>query len=162
MSVQGSMMERTDWSFTVINACYALTEQYRSLLASLGHRNDLTENEMLVLVHLALNPEACTQKKLQSTNLNLSVSSVCRMVEGLRKKAFLTTELDAHDRRSWLIHLTPEGQALAEEFRTKLHDRLEEIFSAIPGFDTDAFVTVMASATSAAQQRRPQMRHNVI
>ena len=145
MSVQGSMMERTDGSFTVINACYALTEQYRSLLASLGHRNDLTENE-----------------KLQSTNLNLSVSSVCRMVEGLRKKAFLTTELDAHDRRSWLIHLTTEGQALAEEFRTKLHDRLEEIFSAIPGFDTDAFVTVMASATSAAQQRRPQMRHNVI
>ncbi len=159
MSVQGSLMEHADGSFTVINACYALTEQYRSLLASLGHRNDLTENEMLVLVHLALNPEACTQKKLQSTNLN---SSVCRMVEGLRRKAFLTTELDAHDRRSWLIHLTPEGQALAEEFRSKLHDRLEEIFSAIPGFDTDAFVTVMASATSAAQQRRPQLRRSVI
>ena len=90
----------TNESFVLINACYALTEEYRAILNKIGRSHQLTENEMLVLVHLALNPEARTQKKLQATNLHLSMSSICRMVESLRKKGYLTTELDENDRRS--------------------------------------------------------------
>ena len=58
-----------DASFAVINACYVLTDQYRCILSDLGKEHHLTENEMLVLVHLALYPDARTQKKLQATNL---------------------------------------------------------------------------------------------
>ena len=47
-----------DASFAVINACYVLTDQYRCILSDLGKEHHLTENEMLVLVHLALYPEA--------------------------------------------------------------------------------------------------------
>lgn len=61
-----------DASFAVINACYVLTDQYRCILSDLGKEHHLTENEMLVLVHLALYPDARTQKKLQATNLPLS------------------------------------------------------------------------------------------
>ena len=80
-----------DASFAVINACYVLTDQYRCILSDLGKEHHLTENEMLVLVHLALYPDARTQKKLQATNLPLSVSSICRMVDSLRRKGYLST-----------------------------------------------------------------------
>ena len=54
-----------DESFAVIHACYALTEEYRKLLVDLGKVHQLSENEMLVLVHLGLYPTARTHKKLQ-------------------------------------------------------------------------------------------------
>lgn len=107
-------------SLTVINACYTLTEQYRLVLTELGRKYNLSENEMMVLTHLGLYPEACTQKKLQTTKLNLSVSSICRMVDSLRRKKLLTTELDENDRRSWIIHLEESGKQIVEEFHSNL------------------------------------------
>lgn len=137
-------------SLTVINACYALTDQYRSLLQELGRRHNLSENEMLVLVHLASNPDACTQKKLQATNLHLSVSSICRMVESLRRKGYLTTRMDENDRRSWILHLERNGEALAEEFGLSLGRRLDDIFAAVPEFDSRTFISTLSRARMAA------------
>lgn len=143
-----------DQAFVVLDACHALIEQYQALLAQMGRRNELTVNEMLVLVQLALMPDACTQKDLMGTHMGLSVSSVCRMVESLRQKDCLTTEVDVHDRRSWLIHLTTRGHDLAEEFRDRLHVRLDEILGAVPGLDPEAFVAIMTHAGDAARQRK--------
>lgn len=143
-----------DLAFVVLDACHALIEQYQSLLGQVGRRNELTVNEMLVLVQLALMPDACTQKDLMGTHMGLSVSSVCRMVESLRQKECLTTEVDVHDRRSWLIHLTDRGHEMAEEFRDRLHVRLDEILGAVPGLDPEAFVTIMDYAGDAARQRK--------
>lgn len=146
--ISGTAMEN---SLTVISACYALTDQYRSVLIELGKEHNLSENEMLVLVHLGMNPDACTQKKLQATQLNLSVSSICRMVDHLRKKEYLTTELDENDRRSWIIHVEQRGKDLTEQFRIRLHQRIEGIFSAVPELDFERFVSVMARAGDVAQ-----------
>lgn len=140
-------------SLTVINACLTLTDQYRSILQELGAKHQLSENEMLVLVHLAFNPDACTQKKLQATNLHLSVSSICRMVESLRRKGYLTTRMDENDRRSWLLHLERKGEALAEEFSLCLGRRLDDIFTAVPGFDCRSFVSTLSRASAAASRR---------
>ena len=100
MRADSTSLYNGDASFAVINACYVLTDQYRCILSDLGKEHHLTENEMLVLVHLALYPDARTQKKLQATNLPLSVSSICRMVDSLRRKGYLSTCLDENDRRS--------------------------------------------------------------
>lgn len=89
MSTQLPFLCNGDDSFAVISACYTLTEQYRNILIDLGKEHQLSENEMLVLVYLAQYPEACTQKKLQGTHLQLSVSSICRMVDSLRKRITL-------------------------------------------------------------------------
>ena len=129
-----------DASFAVINACYVLTDQYRCILSDLGKEHHLTENEMLVLVHLALYPDARTQKKLQATNLPLSVSSICRMVDSLRRKGYLSTCLEQ------------KGRALAEEFRQCLHQRLGNVFQEIPGFDVQSFAAVMSQAAAFVQQ----------
>lgn len=147
-----------DESFVLINACYALTEEYRAILNKIGRSHQLTENEMLVLVHLALNPDARTQKKLQATNLHLSMSSICRMVESLRKKGYLTTELDENDRRSWIIHLEERGANLADTFRKCLNQRLEDIFSCIPGFDLDLFVGTLSRVALSAHDRAARTR----
>lgn len=141
-----------DESIALINACYALTKEYSTILAELGKANDLTENEMQVLIHLAMYPEACTQKKLQATNLNLSVSSVCRMVESLRKKGYISTELDVNDRRSWILHMEEPGALLAEDFRQQIHDRMEELFCSVPGFDMMDFVSVLSRVTQSVPQ----------
>ena len=71
MRADSTSLYNGDASFAVINACYVLTDQYRCILSDLGKEHHLTENEMLVLVHLALYPDARTQKKLQATNLPL-------------------------------------------------------------------------------------------
>ena len=84
MSAQVPFRYRGDESFTVIHACFALTDQYRKILVELGKAHQLSENEMLVLVHLALYPSARTQKQLQATQLPLSISSICRMA-GMKK-----------------------------------------------------------------------------
>ena len=162
MSTQETFLYNADESFTLINACYAITEQYRMILSDIGKENNLSENEMLVLVHLALNTEACTQKKLQATNLHLSVSSICRMVESLRKKGYLTTTLDENDRRSWIIHLEEQGVRLADVFRASLHQRLDDIFSEIPGFDLDKLVATMSRASSAAHAHPYPMRQTAL
>ena len=125
MSKREIFRHNTSDSLAVINACYTLTDQYRAILQELGKKHQLTENEMLVLVHLASNPTACTQKKLQATNLHLSVSSICRTVESLRRKGYLTTRIDEADRRSWILHLERKGEALAEEFGLCLDKELK-------------------------------------
>lgn len=140
-------------SLAVIDACFSLTDQYRSILQELGEKHQLSENEMLVLVHLASNPNACTQKKLQATNLHLSVSSICRMVESLRRKGYLTTRMDENDRRSWILHLERKGEALAEEFSLCLGRRLDDIFTTVPGFDSRSFLSTMSRASAAANHR---------
>ena len=147
MSAQVPFRYRGDESFTVIHACFALTDQYRKILV-----DQLSENEMLVLVHLALYPSARTQKQLQATQLPLSISSICRMVESLRKKGYLTTRLDENDRRSWIICLEEKGITLTEEFRQNLRQRLGSIFREIPGFDLEGFAAAMAQAAVLARR----------
>ena len=144
MSTQLPFLCNGDDSFAVISACYTLTEQYRNILIDLGKEHQLSENEMLVLVHLAQYPEACTQKKLQGTHLQLSVSSIGRMVDSLRKNNYLTTCLDENDRRSWIIHL--------DAFRQRLQMRLESIFQGIPGFDVRGFANAMVQAAAVADE----------
>lgn len=152
MSTQVPFLHAGDESFTVINACYTLTDQYRNILIDLGREHNLSENEMLVLVHLALYPEARTQKQLQATQLHLSVSSICRMVDSLRKKGYLVTRLDENDRRSWIICMEKQGRDVADEFRRCLHQRLETIFRGIPGFDVQGFAAAMAQAAAMASE----------
>lgn len=142
-----------DASISLVNACYALTGEYRTILVELGRAEGLTENEMQVLIQLAMYPEACTQKKLQATHLNLSISTVCRMVESLRKKGYISTELDVHDRRSWILHMEEPGAVLAEEFRQRIHDRMEELFCSVPGFDMTDFVSVLSRVTQGVPQK---------
>lgn len=154
MNTPMTTTDRMDGPVLLINACYTLTEEYRGLLHRMGRANQLTENEMLVLVHLAQNPAACTQKKLQGTNLRLSMSSICRAVESLRRKGYLTTELDENDRRSWLIHLEERGQALADRFQTCLDQWLEEVFRSLPGVDRELFLATLSQAALAANDRR--------
>lgn len=140
-------------SLAVIDACYTLTDQYQSILQELGRKHQLTENEMLVLVHLASHPDACTQKKLQSTHLHLSGSSICRMVESLRRKGYLTTHMDENDRRSWILCLERKGEALAEEFSLCLNRRLDDIFTSVPGFDCRSFVSTLSRVSAAANRQ---------
>ena len=140
-------------SLSVINACNAISSLYRSILRDLGQANQLSENEMLVLVHLASYPEANTQKKLQGTNLDLSLSSICRMVESLRQKEYLSTALDMNDRRSWILHLEERGEVLTDAFFQRLGQQVDEIIADIPGFDAKLFVSMLSKVGSAANHR---------
>ena len=106
-----------DACIKLIYACQILTKQYRSVLEEVGTAYHVSENELRVLVCLSVYPEVHTQKDLQATGLPLSISSICRMTDALRKKGYLTTTLDPHDRRSWIIHLEERGSALAHTFQ---------------------------------------------
>ena len=153
MSAQEFFQNSQTGSLSVINACNAMSAMYRSILRELGQANQLSENEMLVLVHLSSFPEANTQKKLQGTHLDLSLSSICRMVESLRQKEYLSTALDLNDRRSWILHLEDRGKAVADLFFLRLGQRLDEIISDIPGFDAKMFVSMLSKVGLSATHR---------
>lgn len=153
MSVKMNGQSGVDAYFDLINACYTMTEEYRTTLRQVGMANQLTENEMLVLVHLVRNPGARTQKKLQATNLPLSISSICRMVESLRRKGYLTTELDENDRRSWIIHLDESGIALGEKTCQVLSQRMNDIVGSNPGLDLERFIDTLCRAASGKGRR---------
>ena len=75
-----------DACIKLIYACQILTKQYRSVLEEVGTAYHVSENELRVLVCLSVYPEVHTQKDLQATGLPLSISSICRMTDALRKK----------------------------------------------------------------------------
>ncbi len=52
--------------------------------------------------------------------MNISASTLTRMVQSLEKKGFVMRHTDEKDQRQTLISLTPEGQAI--------HDRIKELF----------------------------------
>lgn len=95
MSTQLPFLCNGDDSFAVISACYTLTEQYRNILIDLGKEHQLSENEMLVLVHLAQYPEACTQKKLQGTHLQLRLESIFQGIPGFDVRGFANAMVQA-------------------------------------------------------------------
>ena len=140
-----------DACIKLIYACQILTKQYRSVLEEVGTAYHVSENELRVLVCLSVYPEVHTQKDLQATGLPLSISSICRMTDALRKKGYLTTTLDPHDRRSWIIHLEERGSALAHTFREALHQRMETVFQRIPGFDRQDFVGTLVQIAEDVQ-----------
>lgn len=140
-----------DACIKLIYACQILTKQYRSVLEEVGTAYHVSENELRVLVCLSVYPEVHTQKDLQATGLPLSISSICRMTDALRKKGYLTTTLDPHDRRSWIIHLEERGSALAHTFQEALHQRMETVFQRIPGFDRQDFVGTLVQIAEEVQ-----------
>lgn len=130
----------------LINACYVLLEEYHSILCEVGSTNQLTEQEMIILVHLVLYPHARTQKKLYATDPHMSMSSICRIVESLRKKGYLWMVQDPSDRRSWIIHLHERGEKLGDAFCESLGQRLEHILRDVPVSAVQGFVTAVTGA----------------
>ncbi len=153
MSIRGNDYRDAGVSLALVDACYTITDLYRTVLRDLSGKYQIAENEMLVLVSLAGHPEARTQKKLQDTELRLSGSTICRVVESLRRKGFLTTRVDERDRRSWILSLEEKGELLAEEASACLARRMNAVFTAVPGFDPDVLLSQMSRVSAAAGGR---------
>lgn len=133
----------------LVGTCDALITRYRTTLTEVGEQHALSENEMLILSKIEQHPTACTQKKLQSADLHLSVSSICRIVESLRQKGLLTTEMDAADRRCRLIHLEKKGAEITSEFHRAWQAWLERAFGAISASRIASFLSVMVHLQNA-------------
>lgn len=70
-----------------------------------------SENEADILLTLATESGNCTQKQLTAM-LQVDKSRVAVLVSSLCQRGLIYTEADGDDRRSQLLFLTPQGEAL--------------------------------------------------
>lgn len=84
------------------------------------------------LLHLGpLNQKALGQKLLKSGG------NITLVIDNLEKSGWVTREQDPEDRRSMLIHLTPEGKEFISNYFPEHLSRIKEEFSVLTDEELD-------------------------
>jgi DNA-binding MarR family transcriptional regulator len=89
----------------------------------------VTRPQWQVLVTLKRN-EGVNQGRLADL-LDVEPITVCRMVDRLQEGEMVERRADPSDRRSWLLYLTPKGDALVEQLRPLALDLFEQAFDGL-------------------------------
>ena len=96
-------MQRNAGDLKYLSVFYDMMRKYQeSCKESLGDYS-FTPNETSMMIYMLGHPEVDTAKEI-AVNLGISQSLICRSVDSLTRKGFLTTEKDRKDRR--VNHLT--------------------------------------------------------
>ncbi len=96
-------MQRNAGDMKYLSVFYDMMRKYQeSCKESLGDYS-FTPNETSMMIYMLEHPEIDTAKEI-AVNLGISQSLICRSVDSLTRKGFLTTEKDKKDRR--VNHLT--------------------------------------------------------
>ena len=83
-----------------------MIRQQRQACSALLSSYHFSPNEMEVLVYLAAQPEKDTASDICAAR-GLSRSLLCRSVESLTRRGFLSPQVDPHDHRCVHLQLTP-------------------------------------------------------
>ncbi len=94
---------------------------------------DLTSEQGRVLLFIADNPGMNQQRFVHL--MEKDKPGISRLVEGLERRYLVRRTTSEEDRRSKVLHLTDDGKAVAEKFRTVLEDALESASAEIPQED---------------------------
>ena len=104
--------------------CYTMSEQ------DLCFRNGITHGESKLIAHMK--PENEFYVHSMATDLELSKSRICRLVESLRRKKIVTKVENDKDHRYNNIKLTKKGIEVRDSF---LNDRLQRCLTIITPID---------------------------
>ncbi len=121
---------------------YDMMRKYQeSCKESLGDYS-FTPNETAMMIFMLEHPDVDTAKEI-AVNLGISQSLICRSVDSLTRKGFLSTEKDKKDRRVNHLTLNIEDKELKETLGTMKVDFLSKMTEGIDEKDLDIFQKVV-------------------
>jgi DNA-binding MarR family transcriptional regulator len=80
-------------------------------------------------------------------------STFTSILDRLERRGYLRRELNPKDRRSFLIHITDQGRALAERINGQLVEIEDQIRAQLGPYDLQGFKAVMAAIEQVTQVR---------
>lgn len=101
-----------------------------------------TPNEISTMIYLLENDDIDTAKGI-SDRFGVTQSLICRSVDSLTKRGFITTETDSNDRRVNHLTLHINDKKLLSILKSMNTDFMEHILSGIPADDVETFRTVL-------------------
>ena len=115
-----------------------LIRQQRQACSALLASYHFSPNEMVVLVCLAAQPERDTASDICAAR-GLSRSLVCRSVESLTKRGYLSLQVDAHDHRCVHLHLTPAALPVVVSLQRQRRRFVQRLLSGISAQELAVF-----------------------
>lgn len=114
---------------------------------------DITQSEAHILAHLAAQgSQSVGQIYMAFGHKRSTLTSILNRLED---RSFVTCTVNETDKRSFLIGLTPSGEALAHSVYEKLKDLEDEILGALPPKDQNAALGLLTAITTLTSERRP-------
>lgn len=77
-------------------------------------------------------------------------TTLTSVLDRLARRGFVTRELDPADRRSFLVSLTPAGQAAARTVAAAVHDLERQALATVTGAELAGFHAVISALTEVS------------
>ncbi len=97
----------------IIAALERISMAFRVLLWQESVTNSLSPIQIQVLIFLAFHSSEKSKVSYLAEELNVSKATISDTIKTLKSKQLVFKEVEAHDSRSYIIRLTPEGNLLA-------------------------------------------------
>jgi DNA-binding MarR family transcriptional regulator len=123
--------------------------------AALGRLLGLGDSEVLALQHLARAGEL-TPAQLADL-LQLTSGGVTALVQRLERAGHLAREPHRHDRRSTVLHLTPEIERRAEEAFAPLVQEIDGLSRELSAHDRGVVARYLVGVADAAEREAEQL-----
>ena len=120
-------------------------ELHEALGARVGHRLEGPAYGTLSRLGLV---EQCTMTELAGL-LGLEISTVSRRIKALEDKGLVAREVSPTDRRTAILHLTPEGRELFEQLSASWRGMLTEVLEGWDPFSIEVFAELFARFAEA-------------
>lgn len=120
-------------AFVDIHTRLRVTQSEAHILAQLAEREVLTVGQ----IHAAFGHKR---------------STLTSILNRLEDRGLVTCQVNAADKRSFLIGLTPPGETLARELHEKLENLEKEILDAFSARDQKSALWILAAATTVADR----------
>lgn len=119
------------------------------VLASRLADENLSASEINVLANLA-DGQFRSVGEL-SAQAGVKPTTLTSILDRLAKRGYLARELDLGDRRSFMVHLTPEGATAAQRASAAMADIVNESAGSLTDADVAGFLKVARALADAAR-----------
>lgn len=120
----------------------AITKAYYEFTKKKLAGYKFTPNEISTMIYLLENDDIDTAKGI-SDRFGVTQSLICRSVDSLTKRGFITTETDSNDRRVNHLTLHISDKKLLSILKSMNTDFMDYILAGIPTEDVETFRTVL-------------------
>ncbi len=121
---------------------YEMMRKYQESCKERLGEYSFTPNETAMMIYMLEHPDVDTAKEI-AVDLGISQSLICRSVDSLTKKGFLTTEKDKRDRRVNHLTLNIEDKELESTLNSMKGNFLDKMTSGISENDLAVFQDVV-------------------
>jgi DNA-binding MarR family transcriptional regulator len=137
----------------LVPAVHRATHRIGLYLASIGDER-LSQGEAHLLAHLA----AASPASIRDLHRGLAhkPSTLTSILDRLERRGFITREVGAADRRTFVVALTAKGTPVARRVHRRVADLERAVAATRPAADLRAFQKVIDAIEQQARDRTPR------